>query len=93
MTAGSKYGARWPDAVGQQCGRRTVWGDEKWAPMVQKMVMVQGGQIMGRQWCGVPGVVMRGAERMQEGEDADVGGQMCGETMIWDGDGGSRRRL
>ena len=45
--------------------------------MVQKMVMVQGGQIMGRQWCGVPGVVMRGAERMQEGEDVDVGGSMC----------------
>ena len=86
MTAGSKYGARWQDDVGQRCRGRTVWGDEKWATMVQMMATVQGGQIMGRQWCGVPGLDPVGddvgAERMQEGEDADVGGQMCGETMI-----------
>ena len=51
---------------------------------------------MVRSWCG-DGVVRCGdgvgAERMQEDEDADMGGQMCGETMIWDGDGGSRRKL
>ena len=43
-------------------------------------------------WCARCGDGV-GAERMQEDEDADMGGQMCRETMIWDGDGGSRRRL
>ena len=43
-------------------------------------------------WCARVGDDV-GAVRMQEGEDADVGGQMCGEMTIWDGDGESRRRL
>ena len=34
-------------------------------------------------WCGDN----VGAGRMQGGRDVDVGGQWCGETMVWDGDG------
>ena len=34
-------------------------------------------------WCGDN----VGAGRMQEGRDANVGGQWCGETMVCDGDG------
>ena len=72
-------------------------GDGKWATMVQKIVTVQGGQIMGRRWCGVLGVVMtwgqKGCRKAKTRMWEESGGHMCGETMIWDGDGGSRRML
>ena len=52
--------------------------------------MLQGGEGVRWQchgaamvWCGDD----VGAERMQGGEDAAVGGHWCGETMVWDGDG------
>ena len=52
--------------------------------------MVQNGD--GVRWqCHVAVMVWCGdnveAGRMQGGKDADVGGQWCRETMVWDGDG------
>ncbi len=65
-----------------------MWGEDGMGVMGckqrwYKVVMVCGGNGAMMLWYGDN---VR-AERMQGGGDVDVGGQQCGEMMVWDGDG------